>query len=61
MPMLGAVIVPHPPLIIPTVGQGQERQVQATIDANRAAAKQVTDWRSEVRSGHLLTPHHYVR
>ncbi len=48
MPMLGAVIVPHPPLIIPTVGWDQERQVQATIDAYRAAAKQVAGWRPEV-------------
>ncbi len=48
MPMIGAVIVPHPPLIIPTVGRGQERQVQTTIDAYRAAAKQVADWKPEV-------------
>ena len=48
MPILGAIIVPHPPLIIPTVGRGQERQVQATIDAYRAAAKQAADWMPEV-------------
>lgn len=48
MPILGAIIVPHPPLIIPTVGRGQERQVQATIDAYRTAAKQVADWKPEV-------------
>ena len=38
MSILGAVIVPHPPLIIPTVGRGREREVQATIDACRTAA-----------------------
>ena len=48
MSMLGAVIVPHPPLIIPTVGRGQERQVQATINAYRAAARQVADWKPEI-------------
>ena len=48
MPILGAIIVPHPPLIIPTVGRGQERQVQATIDAYHAAAKQVADWKPKV-------------
>ena len=37
MPILGAVIAPHPPLIIPTVGRGREREVQATIDPNRPA------------------------
>lgn len=48
MPMIGAVILPHPPLIIPTVGRGQQRQVQATIDAYRAAAQQVVKWKPEV-------------
>ena len=48
MPIIGAIIVPHPPLIIPTVGRGQEKQVQATIDAYRAAAKQAADWKPEV-------------
>ena len=48
MSIAGAVIVPHPPLIIPTVGRGQEREVQATIDAYRAAARQTADWAPEV-------------
>ena len=48
MPMTGAIIVPHPPLIISTVGRGQEREVQATIDAYRAAAGQVAEWNPEV-------------
>ena len=48
MPITGTVIVPHPPLIVPTVGRGQEREVQATIDAYRAAARQVSDWNPEV-------------
>ena len=48
MPMIGAVILPHPPLIIPAVGRGQERQVQSTIDAYRAAAKRVAEWKPEV-------------
>ncbi|MDE7221155.1 MAG: AmmeMemoRadiSam system protein A [Oscillospiraceae bacterium] len=48
MSILGAVIVPHPPLIIPTVGRGQEQKVQATIDAYRAAAKQAAVWEPEV-------------
>ena len=48
MSMIGAVILPHPPLIIPTVGRGQERKVQATTDAYRAAARQVAEWKPEV-------------
>ncbi len=55
MPILGAVIVPHPPLIIPTVGRGREREVQATIDAYRTAAKRVAAWGPEVLI--ITSPH----
>lgn len=48
MPIPGAIIVPHPPLIVPAVGRGQERQVQATIDAYRAAAARVAAWSPDV-------------
>ena len=44
----GAIIVPHPPIIVPTVGRGREREVQATIDAYRAAARQAAAWVPEV-------------
>ena len=43
----GAVIVPHPPIIIPTVGRGREREVQATVDAYRAASWRVAAWKPE--------------
>lgn len=33
MPVIAAFAVPHPPLIIPEVGHGRERGIQATIDA----------------------------
>ncbi len=55
MSILGAIIVPHPPLIIPTVGRGREREVQATIDAYRTAAKQVADWCPKVLI--ITSPH----
>ena len=48
MPITGAIIVPHPPIIIPTVGRGREAEVQDTIDAYRTAAKQAAAWSPEV-------------
>ena len=30
MSILGAAIIPHPPLIIPTVDRGREQEVQST-------------------------------
>lgn len=55
MPILGAIIVPHPPVILPEVGRGREREIQATIDACRAAARRVADWGPDVLI--LSSPH----
>ena len=33
MTVTGGIMVPHPPLIIPQVGRGREKEIQATIDA----------------------------
>ena len=57
MPLLGAVIVPHPPVILPTVGRGREREIQSTIDAYRAAAQKVAQWAPDtliVSSPHVV-------
>ena len=58
MSILGAVIVPHPPLIIPTVGRGREQEVQSTIDAYRTAAEQVAAWKPEVLI--VTSPHQVI-
>ena len=55
MPISGAVIVPHPPILIPSVGHGREREAQSTIDAYRAAAKQAAAWAPEVLI--ITSPH----
>ncbi|MGP1586492.1 MAG: AmmeMemoRadiSam system protein A [Schwartzia sp. (in: firmicutes)] len=39
MAILGAFVVPHPPIILPEIGRGEERRIQATIDAYREAMK----------------------
>ena len=41
MPILAAFMVPHPPLIIPQVGKGNETQVQKTIDSYEDVARQI--------------------
>ncbi|MDO4733382.1 MAG: AmmeMemoRadiSam system protein A [Bacillota bacterium] len=55
MSMIGAVIVPHPPLIIPEIGCGQERGIQQSIDAYRTAVNLVAAWKPEVLI--LASPH----
>ncbi|MBO5520835.1 MAG: AmmeMemoRadiSam system protein A [Eubacterium sp.] len=41
MPILGAFMVPHPPMIIPSVGRGSEAQIRRTTDAYDAVAKEI--------------------
>ena len=43
MGVVGAVVVPHPPLIMPEVGRGEEKKIQATIDAYREAMRRMAD------------------
>lgn len=50
-----AVMVPHPPLIIPEIGRGQEKQIQATIDAYEEAAKRISSHKPETIV--LISPH----
>ena len=45
MAILGAVQVPHPPLILPEVGHGEEKRIQSTIDAFERAAKFIAELR----------------
>ena len=48
MPMLGAILTPHPPVLLPEVGRGREREVRATGQAMRAAAEEVARWAPDV-------------
>ena len=43
MSIVSAVVVPHPPLIVPAVGRGQEARIKATVDAYECAAQAVVD------------------
>lgn len=40
MPIVAAFVVPHPPLILPQVGRGEEKTIERTIDAYRRAMAQ---------------------
>jgi AmmeMemoRadiSam system protein A/AmmeMemoRadiSam system protein B len=42
MAILGTFMVPHPPLIVPEVGRGQEKEIQKTIDSYKEVAKEIT-------------------
>lgn len=47
MSLVAAYAVPHPPLIVPAVGRGEERGIQATIDAYRDVAQRIASHRPD--------------
>lgn len=55
MAILNAIMVPHPPLMIPQVGRGEERGIQATIDAYLEAGRFVAEAAPDAIV--LTTPH----
>lgn len=55
MALVSALFVPHPPIILPEVGHGEERAIQATITAYQHAADHVR--RSRPDTLVVLSPH----
>lgn len=50
-----ACMTPHPPLIIPEIGKGEERKIQNTIDAYHKAARRIAALKPETIV--LISPH----
>lgn len=48
MPMLGAMLTPHPPVLLPEVGRGREREIAATGLAMEQAAREAARWNPDV-------------
>ncbi len=55
MSLAGAFIVPHPPLIIPGIGMGQEMKVKKTMDSYLAIARKIAEIRPDTII--VTTPH----
>lgn len=55
MGILAGFMAPHPPLIIPDVGQGEEKKIQKTIDAYQSIAEAIGRLQPETIV--LLSPH----
>lgn len=51
----GAFMVPHPPLIVPEIGRGEEKKIQNTIDAYHEVGRRVSRLKPETIV--LLSPH----
>ena len=47
MSIIGATVVPHPPIILPEVGRGEEQKISATINAYKEIARRVVELNPE--------------
>lgn len=55
MAIVYAMAVPHPPLIVPEVGRGEERAIQSTIDSYRETARRAAEFDPDTIV--VLSPH----
>ena len=55
MSILSAYMLPHPPLIVPEIGKGQERAISHTTEACHEAARRIGDLRPDTII--LISPH----
>lgn len=55
MAILGAYMVPHPPLLVPSVGHGQQYQIEDTVKAYRNVAERIEDLYPETIV--VISPH----
>jgi len=55
MAVIIAAVVPHPPIILPEIGLGQEREIRQTTEAYREVARRVRQAKPETLV--ILSPH----
>lgn len=63
MAIIAAFAVPHPPLIIPAVGQGREQGISATVDAYREVGRRIAELNPDtivISSPHSTTYYDYL-
>ena len=47
MSIIAAFMVPHPPMIVPQIGRGREKDIQSTIDAYIRVAEEIAELKPE--------------
>ncbi len=58
MQLKHAYIIPHPPLIIPQVGRGQEKEIQKTVNSIESIAKEIAEIKPDTII--IASPHSIV-
>jgi len=48
-------LLPHPPVLIPEIGRGEEKKCLATLDALEKVADEIAEYKPEVIA--IISPH----
>ena len=59
MSILAAFMVPHPPMIVPAIGRGSEKQVETTIQAYEQVAREIAALKPDTIV--ITSPHALMR
>ena len=55
MSLLYSIFVPHPPILVPEIGKGEEAKCSKTLEAYRKVTKQIFD--SQIEVVVIISPH----
>jgi aromatic ring-opening dioxygenase LigB subunit len=55
MPLLATFIVPHPPIILPEIGRGEQQKIQKTIQGYQIIAHKIAELKPDTII--ITTPH----
>ncbi|WP_343250207.1 AmmeMemoRadiSam system protein A [Diplocloster hominis] len=58
MPVIAGFMVPHPPLIIPEIGRGDQNKINETVTAYHQVAQEIADLKPETIL--LISPHNVM-
>ncbi len=56
--LLSCYLMPHPPIIVPEVGRGEEKKIQKTIDSLNTVSGSIKEKKPDTIV--VVTPHGYV-
>ncbi|MBZ4656858.1 MAG: hypothetical protein JG759_1406, partial [Thermoanaerobacter sp.] len=56
--LLSCYLMPHPPIIVPEVGRGEEKKIQKTIDSLNTVSINIKEKKPDTII--VVTPHGYV-
>lgn len=59
MSSIGVFIVPHPPLTVPEISRGQEKEIQKTVDAYEEVGRRTAFSKQDIQTAGIFPNENY--